>query len=495
MKLGQIPKLGLVLTALMSLCVVFVFAGSYLIYPGYLDTGEPNIVALAWRLLEGYPVYLPVDDAARITNLYGPYLYLIHAGVFGLFGASVMIGKLPGILALVIGLALVAITYRRDGLSALSLALAYSAGIVCLNLPATIWDRPETFMIACVAAGVFLKNFGDDQNAKWLRVIGFGALIGVMMGLKAFAPIYFLPLGVLMLFRDGIIACVLTVCVALAVTAFPFAFDTFQFEHLRDLLGLMTTKPDSLEGLLKVLRYALYYFIPAVVFVIAIVRSSPSVERRDGLLICTGLFIAMALVIYPAQKPGAGMYYLVPFAPVVADLMVRGLRASKALSHHSSFLWPALLIAIFVNVLAIPTDKRFWRSLDWDTANGVAAEIDSVAKSYPDKSIEIGIGDNNDSYRKTYQRTRLVFDGHPYTLDTSIVIETTAWGIDIKPSTIELISTCATDIWLIPAGERPFDWIGYYGNDIYGPAFRAAFTKAYDKVEQRTFFDVYACRQ
>lgn len=493
--MGQIPKIGIVLTSLISLGVVSVFAGSYLIYPGYLDTGEPNIVALAWRLLDGHPVYLPVDDAARITNLYGPYLYLIHAGIFWLFGASVMIGKLPGILALVIGLAFVAFTYRRDGISALSLALAYSAGIVCLNLPATIWDRPETFMIACVAAGVCLNNLGKDQNGKWLRILGFGALIGVMMGLKVFAPIYFLPFGILMLFRDGIIACVLTVVVALLVTSFPFAFDTFRFGHLRDLLGLMTTKPDSLDGLLKVLRYALYYFIPAVVSVMAIVRSSASVERRDGLFLCTGLFIAMALVIYPAQKPGAGMYYLVPFAPVVADLMVRGLRASKASSYHGSFLWSALLITLLVNVLAIPTDKRFWRSLDWDTANGVAAEIDSVAKSYPDRSIEIGIGDNNDSYRKTYQRTRLVFEGHPYMLDTSIVIETTAWGIDIKPSTIALISSCATDLWLIPAGERPFDWIGYYGNDIYGPDFRAAFHDAYQRIEQRTHFDVYACRK
>ena len=491
MNIAQFTKLGLVLTASVSLGIVFVLAGAYLIYPGYVDTGEPNIVALAWRLLEGYPVYLPVDDAARITNLYGPYLYLIHAGIFWLFGASVMIGKLPGILALVIGLAFVTFTHRRDGVIAICVALAYSAGIVCLNLPATIWDRPETFMIACVAVGVCLNNMGDGQTGKWLRVFGFGALIGVLMGLKAFAPIYFLPLGVLMLFRDGIVACIVTVVVALAVAAFPFAFDTFQFEYLTDLLGLMTTKPDSLEGLMKVLRYALYYLVPALVFVIAIARSSASPERRNGLLIFAGLFIAIVLVIYPAQKPGAGMYYLVPFAPIVVDLMVRGLRASN---HSGSFMWPALLIAILVNVLAIPTDKRFWRSMDWDTANGVAAEIKSVANSYPDKSIEIGIGDNNDSYRKTYQRTRLVFEGHPYTLDTSIVIETTAWGIEIKPETIALISNCSTDLWLIPAGERPFDWIGYYGNDIYGPTFRTAFAEAYEKLEERSYFGIYGCR-
>lgn len=77
--------------------MVLIFVSSYLFCPGYVDTGEPNIVALAWRLLDGNLVYLPIDDAARITNIYGPYLYLIHAAVLGLFGGSVMIGKLPGI--------------------------------------------------------------------------------------------------------------------------------------------------------------------------------------------------------------------------------------------------------------------------------------------------------------------------------------------------------------------------------------------------------------
>ncbi len=491
MTIKKIPEVALIMTAIVSLIAVTTFAGSYLIYPGYIDTGEPNIVALAWRLLDGHPVYLPLDDAIRTTNVYGPYLYLIHTAVFGVLGSSVLIGKLPGIAALMIGLGLVAYTHRRYGLQAISLGLAYCAGIVGLNLPATIWDRPETFMFASVAAGLCLNNLDADRRGKFCRIVGFGVLIGFLMGLKVFAPIYFLPFGILMLFRDGIVACVLTVVIALVVIAVPFTFDAFRFEYLADLLNLLAGKPNSLDGLIKVLRYSMYYIVPALIFVISILRNKDDMQRRDSLLILIGLVSAIVLVLYPAQKPGAGMYYLVPFAPIVADMLVRGLKSSK---QQANIVWACVAVTILVNVLAIPTEKRFWRSLDWQTATGVAEEIESVNKAYPTKSIEIGIGDNNESYRKTYQRTRLVFDGHPYSLDTSIVIETTAWGIDIKPATIALITTCETDLWLIPAGERPFDWIGYYGNDIYGPAFRTAFGNAYERIEERTYFDVYACR-
>ena len=487
----KVPTVALIMIATLSVGVISTIAISYLVYPGYLDTGEPNIVALAWRLLDGHPVYLPVDDAIRTSNVYGPYLYLIHSAVFAILGGSVLIGKLPGISALAITLVLVAFAHRGQGKIAVSLALAYCAGIVGLNLPMTIWDRPETFMIACVAAGVCLNNLDVGQRGKQFRIVGFGVLIGILMGLKAFAPIYFLPFGLLMLFRDGIVACILTVIVGLVVIAIPFAFDAFRPQHLIELVQLLSDKPNSWDGLIKVLRYSLYYVVPALVFVIPMMRNMEQTERRDSLLLLGGLLVAIVLVFYPAQKPGAGMYYLMPFAPIVAALIVKGFSSS---SKQGGILWAGVVLALLVNILAIPVEKRLWRALEWQTATEVGHEIDAIAASHPDKTVEIGIGSERRGYRKTFQRTRLVFDGHPYTLDASIIIETTAWGIDIKPATLALISACSTDIWLIPANESPFDWYSFYGNDTYGPAFRTAFHNAYQRIEQRTHFDVYACR-
>jgi hypothetical protein len=491
MMTNKVPTVALIMIATLSVGIVSTIAISYLVYPGYLDTGEPNIVALAWRLLDGHPVYLPVDDAIRTSNVYGPYLYLIHSAVFAVLGGSVLIGKLPGISALAIALVLVAFAHRGQGKIAVSLALAYCAGIAGSNLPMTIWDRPETFMLACVAAGVCLNNLEPDQRGKQFRIVGFGVLIGVLMGLKAFAPIYFLPFGLLMLFRDGIIACILTVIIALVVIAIPFMFDVFRPQHVIELVQMLSAKPNSWDGLIKVLRYSLYYIVPALVFVIPMLRNMNQTERRESLLLLAGFLVANVLVFYPAQKPGAGMYYLMPFAPIVAALIVRGLASS---SKQGGILWTGVVLALLVNILAIPVEKRLWRALEWQMAKEVGQEIGAITSSHPDKKIEIGIGSERRGYRKTFQRTRLVFDGHPYTLDASIIIETAAWGIDIKPATIALIAECSTDIWLIPADESPFDWQSFYGNDTYGPTFRTAFHDAYQRIEQRTHFDVYACR-
>lgn len=488
---NKVPTIALIMIATLSIGIVSTIAISYLVYPGYLDTGEPNIVALAWRLLDGHPVYLPVDDAIRTSNVYGPYLYLFHSAVFSVFGGGVLIGKLPGISALAMALVLVAFAHRGHGKIAVSLALAYCAGITGLNLPMTIWDRPETFMLACVAAGVCLNNLDADQRGKQFRIVGFGVLIGVLMGLKAFAPIYFLPFGLLMLFRDGIIACILTVIIALVVIAIPFMFDVFRPQHMIELVQMLSAKPNSWDGLIKVLRYSLYYIVPALVFVIPVLRNMNQTERRESLLLLASFLVAIGLVFYPAQKPGAGMYYLMPFAPIVAALIIRGLASS---SKQGGILWTGVVLALLVNILAIPVEKRLWRAMEWQTAKEVGQEIDAIAASHPDKKIEIGIGSERRGYRKTFQRTRLVFDSHPYSMDASIIIETTAWGIDIKPETIALISGCSTDIWLIPADESPFDWFSFYGNDTYGPAFRTAFHDAYQRIEQRTHFDVYGCR-
>jgi hypothetical protein len=57
-----------------------------------------------------------------------------------------------------------------------------------------------------------------------------------------------------------------------------------------------------------------------------------------------------------------------------------------------------------------------------------------------------------------------------------------------------MMARCNTDIWLIPTGERPYDWLGYYGVDVYGQAFRDIFHSAYEKIESRTYFDIYGCR-
>jgi len=296
----------------------------------------------------------------------------------------------------------------------------------------------------------------------------------------------------LMLYQDGIIACIVTVVIAFSVAALPFMTPLFEFKYLVDLIQLMADKPNSWDGLKKVMRYAAIYVVPASIFIAFGWQSMSRNERTEVSILSAGVVLAMALVLYPAQKPGAGMYYLLPFAPIAIDLAGRGLCAMR--TNHKLAIAASLAVAVLMNVVSVPVEKRFVRSLNWQMASAVAEEIAQISEDFKGQKIEIGIGSSNDSYRRTYQRTRLVFAGHPYSLDTSIIIDTTAWGIELSQATLNMIETCQTDIWLIPVGERPYAWYGYYGKDTYGQPFRDSFTRAFQKTESRTYFDIYRCR-
>ncbi|MDA0998636.1 MAG: hypothetical protein O2944_10570 [Proteobacteria bacterium] len=486
---------GLIAVGLLSAGNALCLGVVYILYPGYVDTGEPNIVALGYRLLAGHSVYLQLDDTTRITNVYGPYLYIFHAAAFALFGPGVAIGKAPAILALTGMLTTLALSQRRHGMDGVALALGVVGAIVVLNLPTTVWDRPEAFLMCLTATALWLTNLDLSGRACWFRAAGIGALVGVAIGFKVFAAMYFLPLGLVMLVRDGVGKALLAAVIGIAVAAAPFALPAFDLEKLLALINVLKGKPNSFELLLRVLRFFLYIAAPAAILLAIGWRWVARDDRRYLGIFLTGAGLALAVVLYPAQKLGAGTYYMVPFAPLFADLAVRGYAAVKAGHSPARSAALALFLVLVLTALAVPNERRFLRNLDWPTAATVAAEIAAIERDNPGKTIEIGIGDNNESYRRTFQRTRLVFHAHPYTLDTSIVIDTTAWGIELAPGLLERMRRCATDIWLIPMGEKPFDWIGYYGKDTYGQAFRDAFHDGFEKIESRAQFDVYACRK
>lgn len=490
-----IEKWLLVIVAAVLVTNALALALAYMMYPGYLDNGEPNIVALAWRLLDGHEVYLPMDHETRITNLYGPYLYLIHALVFAITGASVTIGKAPAIAALVAAFALLAAALRRLGPMPMALALAVLGAFFMLNLPMTIWDRSENFMLAAVAAGVAIEAHSSAGSAsRRLRIIGYGLLVGLVIGMKLFAAIYFLPFGLMMLWRDGIRTALMTGLIAFVTAASPYFTPFFDIKDMLDLIAIMASKPNGGSELTKVLRYSLYFLVPTVVCVGAGWRFLESEKRREVAVLAGGFVLGVALTVYPAQKPGAGYYYMLPFAPIAGYLMAVCFDAVHRAGKRWA-VWGAAVMSIALALPGIPIEKRILVAMDWQLASGVAEEIESIMADYPNDKIEIGVGHRVETYRRTHQRTRLVFAGNPYSFDTPVVLDTTAWGVPLPQASLDLIARCKTDIWLIPAGERPFAWFGYYGKDVYGQAFRDSFNGAYEKTGSRKFFDIYQCRK
>jgi hypothetical protein len=153
------------------------------------------------------------------------------------------------------------------------------------------------------------------------------------------------------------------------------------------------------------------------------------------------------------------------------------------------------MFAAITLAISVPVQKRFHRALHWDDARRITAEIREIVEKYPDRTIEMGVGDNVSTYWKTYYKSLLVLADHPYTIDAAVVMETTYLGIPLTDDTLSMIRGCNTDLWLIPKGERPFAMIGYYDKPTITVAFVRAFEAAYVKESSFEFFDVWGCRQ
>jgi hypothetical protein len=80
------------LAVLAALDVTWV-AVTYLVYPGYIDHGEPNVALISWRLLDGIPAFQDFDQPGRVGNVYGPMSYVVHAVAFSLLGPTMAAGK------------------------------------------------------------------------------------------------------------------------------------------------------------------------------------------------------------------------------------------------------------------------------------------------------------------------------------------------------------------------------------------------------------------
>ncbi len=464
----------------------------YLVYPGYLDHGEPSVALISWRLLEGFPAYPAFDEPDRTTNLYGPVTYLIHAASYFLAGPGIPVSKAAGLAAALMIPAVVFATHRRWGAYTAATASILGAGFIVLGLPMTIWNRPEPLLALFVALAVWAMNASREGEPEWGKSAIIAVCGGLAVGLKIHAGIYFVPLVLYHSWGRGS-GTFLFICFVGAVTAVaPFAWEIFSLSNFLTWFPHMAGKPTDLSMLTKILRYSVFYLAPVLFFLAAR-------KWRNGALgtvenVYFGSFIVCVLLsLVPAAKPGAGWYYLFPFLALSVDMI---LRFSGAVTINRWPVWAGVgVVAAAMFIVSVPIQKRFFRALHWQKADDITADIDAILKSYPGKTIQMGMGDSIAGYNNTLFKPLLVFAGHPHTLDIGIAIETSKLGIPLPQGTLDRIENCHTDAWLIPTGEKPFSMIGYYRNPVFGDSFRSAFHRVYTLQKRFQFFDVWTCRK
>lgn len=483
-------------TALLAVIYLLNMLGNYGLYDGYLDHGEPIVAAAAFKMLDGASVYPPFDGPNFTSNVYGPYLYLVNGLFLGVFGGSAWSGKISGLIAIFISVILVWRSYRALPHYQILLAVIFMVAFIVLFVPYSIWNRPDPMLVMAVAASVLIIRVGTSLP-RWVNWVVLGGLGGVALGFKIYGPLFFIPVGMYVAIRDKSITSLLVMSVVGFTTALlPFVLEEFPLTNLLAWFSAVAEKPNDGAMVTKALRYGVFFLLPAIVLLLQRIMMLKSLSKcmSDAETVYALLtFFCAGFCVMLAAKPGAGMYYLLPIAPLSIDMMMRIIDNTREEYQYRTIVAGAILVAAML-VTAVPVQKRFFRALEWDRTTSIKMDLHKIMQAHPGKSIQMAVGSTIAGYHNTLQKTELIYAGNPYTVDFGVMIETSYIGILPSDSLIQSFIECGTDVWLVPKDEEPLEMIGYYGNKIVDVSMRNAFMEAYIKSSSSAYFDLWTCR-
>ncbi len=487
----RVAVLGVI--AGLALADVFWLAATYLVYPGYLDHGEPSVTLISWGLLEGAPAFLDLDAPVLTSNVYGPLTYVVHAVAFWLFGPFIMTGKVMSLLAAGLIPVLVFLSHRHRGVEAATVGAILAAALVLFHVPFSIWNRPDSFMTLLAVIAVWVANASDPKKTEWGKSAVIAVAAALAVGMKIHAGVYFAPVVIFHCMNEkrGLKTFAAMAVIGLSVVLLPFAFSVFSLSSFAEWIVMHVKKESPVEFVFKFVRYGAIYAAPALFYFAA--RRWSGKRFASAEKIYFWVFAAsLAAVLFPATKAGAGPHYFYPFLAVLVDQIL--IHAGRVKKHKLKVWGLAGVLAAVILIVGIPVQKRFFRALHWQQVTDIQTEIRAIMAAYPDRTIEMGIGQDVRIYPRTFNRTLLVLGGHPYTFDAAEAAEMNKWKVPLNDAVFSMLRGCNTDIWLIPKGEAPFTMIGYYGSPGVDEVFTETFNASYGKVKSFEFFDVWACR-
>jgi hypothetical protein len=460
----------------LSIFVLMLECYKYRSFGGYLDHIEGNVVIGGWQYIHGVPLYESWDGAPQFAAYYGPLAYLAQVPALLLFGATVAVSKLTSIVALLGTLLMVSIyIVRNPAANEASRGIFLLVAGLLLFGPMTFWVRPDPIETLFVAGAVVSSRY--HRRPLWV-----GICMGLAVSTKIHAFFYFLPILVDIWWTGGRRAILIAAASSAVTFILPFLAPGISlFDYIGQLAQQIGGRAPTSTQLPWTLVAGTLILLPVLVPL--------ALQRQPQRTTVYGLatLATMALLAYPATFPGAGAYHFLPLVPVLADLRQR----LKSVGIYAELATFAILVAAWLpvqhtlEVMATPNE--------FDLAG---AEALTLAGNSPIHTVQIGYGDNRQSYQMSQlSKVVLSLNSHAALLDAQVLMELRQIGIDGSARWLPYLRECRIGQWLLPKGERPFAINSYFYDDgaVFSESFRQTFFDHYTLFESTPHFDLWKC--
>lgn len=452
-------------------------------------------------------IYPELDAAERYINNYGALSYVIQSGFLSLLKPSIFSAKVAGSLAGLSSLGLIFLLIRQR--SSLKAAM-FGTAIVSLCflaqtsasglLASSFWVRPDALLLFFTVLGLFLVVRGTRSIA----VFGSAIALGISTNLKITAFLHFIPIYVLLLYRFGFVAILLSSSITLFITALPYLiFSQISFTNYWIWLQQVRLKGIKSEQIPKNLLWTGFVALPVTIALLRSLFTNFDSFKRwlpKHFLYCITLIIGIVINAVISSTRGALENNMLPFVPLLVYLAIE-LFQIPIHSKRDKIITPICLSAAIAFTLTIclavySTEVKFIDRMITAPGHRAIAYLDRFMASNPNRTIGMGYGAV--SYQLSTYRPQLVFAGNPYLLDSASLMEMQASGLNNTPeNTLNAMRTCQTEIWLIPKGNLPFQVYSYYPplQKLFSDEFRKTFAEHHDRQSTTEFYDAWVCKR
>lgn len=477
---------AIVATALIGGDVVAALA--YLLVPQYIDHIEPQVIITALNAHQGMPLYPDWSKGEGAYGLlYGPLLYAA-VGVPLFASKTVVASKLVSTAAFLVAIA--AIWYQAHRSSKPSAPMLGGVHLLALVPFGTyaFWVRAEPLLLAIVAGATMAMEIRRD-TWRWL-VLGICA--GLAVALKAYAPLYFIPLGALALLNISTLKATAR-CIGAGAAGFIAAAVAVFAQSPRDVLNLgMYIAMEMGDGIDSRLLRLNAWAALAVTAPYAITLwqrwQMVGLDLRTLLMAATTAF-TIALLVIVGAKPSAGPYYLIPLIPVLLSLALRAAVFSSARSNYPLAIATAGMVALAVPSLARVAHYMWSFAQTAESALAQDNEAADLALLYP--RAQFGPTDDV-HYRQLDARigaarrgARLIFSVAPW-------MDFVHAGITPRQDTADFASP-GPSIWILPREGAPFSLNDYSGRSLFSRSFQQTFRSRCHEIDVRETFAAWRC--